>query len=222
MQGYGHILLSESGDSLPPASADYLGRIVNAAKRMDVLIQDSLQYAKIVRDKIPLGPVESAPVLRGVLESYPLLQAPHVEIQIVEPFPTVLANEGGLAQCFSNILANAVKFVRPGVTPKIRIWAEIRPEAPQEHIHPSIQQSSPPAVVRFWFEDNGIGVPPEYQDRIFDMFQQLSKSYEGTGIGLALVRKTAQRMNGKVGVESEPGKGSRFWLEFRPANPPIQ
>ena len=73
-------------------------------------------------------------------------------------------------------------------------------------------------VVRLWFEDNGIGIPQEYHERVFGMFQQLDKSYEGTGIGLALVRKTAQRMDGKAGVESEPGKGSRFWLELTKAS----
>jgi signal transduction histidine kinase len=142
-----------------------------------------------------------------------------VEIQIVEPLPPVIANEAGLGQCFSNLLANAVKFIKPGVTPKIRIWAELRQDAPQHPANPSIHQRSPAAVVRFWFEDNGIGVPREYQDRIFGMFQQLDKGYEGTGIGLALVRKTVERMKGKVGVESASGKGSRFWLEFQRADP---
>jgi signal transduction histidine kinase len=74
------------------------------------------------------------------------------------------------------------------------------------------------SVVRLWFEDNGIGIPQEYQERVFGMFQQLDRSYEGTGIGLALVRKTAERMDGKAGVDSEPGKGSRFWLEFKKAS----
>jgi len=101
-----------------------------------------------------------------------------------------MANEAGLAQCFSNLLANAVKFVKPGKVPHVRVSAET---------HGSL--------VRFWFKDNGIGIPFEYQERIFGMFQQLDKSYEGTGIGLALVRKTAERMDGKVGVESEPGQG---------------
>jgi len=205
MQGFGSMLQSDSGDRLTPKSADYLRRIVNAARRMDALIRDSLQYAKVVREKIPLAIVEPAPVLRGVLESYPNLQPPKVKIQVEEPLPRVIANEGGLAQCFSNLSVNAIKFVKAGQIPKIRVWAEGRGES-----------------VRFWFEDNGIGIPKEYQERIFGMFQQLDRSYEGTGIGLALVRKTAERMDGRVGVESEPGKGSRFWLEFKRADPPTQ
>jgi signal transduction histidine kinase len=205
MQGFAGMVLSDSGNQLTDAGADCLRRIINAANRMDALIGDSLQYAKVVREKPPLAGADSVTVLRGVLESYPTFQSPHAEIRIVEPLPPVIANEAGLAQCFSNLLANAIKFVRPGRVARVRIWAETRGDR-----------------VRFWFEDKGIGIPREYQERIFEMFQQLDKSYEGTGIGLALVRKTAERMGGKVGVESRPGKGSRFWLEFKKANQPTQ
>ncbi len=203
LQGFGGILMEESRERLTPEGADYLRRIIDGANRLDSLIQDSLQYARIVRNRIPLAPVESSGVLRGILESYPNFQIPHTDIQIVEPLPPVIANAAGLGQCFSNLLANAIKFVKPGQAPHVRVWAETRGD-----------------FVRFWFEDNGIGIPPEYHERIFDMFQQLDKSYEGTGIGLALVRKTAERMEGKVGVESEPGKGSRFWLELKRADLP--
>jgi signal transduction histidine kinase len=72
--------------------------------------------------------------------------------------------------------------------------------------------------VRIWFEDKGIGIEKQYHDKIWQMFQQLDKAYEGTGIGLALVRKVVDRMGGQVGVESEPGHGSRFWIELKPAN----
>ncbi len=64
-------------------------------------------------------------------------------------------------------------------------------------------------------EDNGIGIPPHAHDRLFGMFQKLDNRYEGTGIGLAIVRKVVERMGGKVGVESEPGRGSRFWVDLR-------
>ncbi len=204
MQGFAGILLNQNGDPFTTQNADYLRRIMEAAERMDALIGDSLQYAKAVRDRLPLSPVQSGRVMRGILESYPTLRAPHAEIQLVEPLPSVIANDPGLGQCFSNLLGNAIKFVKPGKVPHVRIWTETRGD-----------------FVRFWFEDNGIGIPKEYQERIFDMFQQLDKGYEGTGIGLALVRKTAERMDGKVGVESEPGQGSRFWLELKHANPPI-
>ena len=69
--------------------------------------------------------------------------------------------------------------------------------------------------VRIWFEDNGIGIPLPAQPRIFQMFQRASKGYEGTGVGLALVRKVVARMSGRVGFISEPGAGSKFWLDLR-------
>ena len=105
--------------------------------------------------------------------------------------------------------------LRPGTIPRVRIWSESL-----NSIHGAPDSNMP--MVRFWFEDNGIGIPSEYHERIFDMFQQLDKSYEGTGIGLALVRKTAERMGGHVGVVSTPGQGSRFWLELKMVTPPIK
>jgi len=218
MQGFCGMLLEEEAERLTPKSADYLRRVMDASVRMDGLIRDSLQYAKVVRERIPLACVEPASVLRGILESYPNLQRPRVQIRIVEPLPAVIANDAGLGQCFANLLANAVKFVKPGIVPNVRIWAEIRSSPLVACGEKALSLDSPQSVVRLWFEDNGIGIPQEYQERIFGMFQQLDKSYEGTGIGLALVRKTAERMNGKAGVESELGKGSRFWLEFKKAS----
>jgi len=228
MNGYGNMILDESGNRLTAESADYLNRIMEAAARMDALIQDTLQYSKILSGEIELTLVEPVPLLRGIVDSYPTFQPPHVEIEIVEPLPPVLANKACLLQCFSNLLANAIKFVEPGKVPRVRVRAEVveRPErgsvgaSEREHDSqaPGSRLLAPyDSTVRLWFEDNGIGIAPEYQKLIFGMFQRLDKSYDGTGIGLALVRKAAERMGGKVGLESEPGMGSRFWLEFERA-----
>ncbi len=127
-------------------------------------------------------------LLRGMLDSYPELQPSRAQIEIDGPLPVVVGNEAGLTQCLSNLLGNAVKFVKPGQMPQIRVRAEYRD-----------------CWARIWVEHNGIGVPPEMLPRIFDMFTRGSSKYEGTGIGLALVRKVAQRMGGKVGVESTDG-----------------
>jgi signal transduction histidine kinase len=215
MQVFGFMIQEDSGNHLSAPSADYLRRIMNSARRMDALILDSLQYAKTVRESLPLEAVQPAPILRGIRESYPTLQPPNVQIEIVDPLPSIMANEAGLAQCFSNLLVNAVKFTKPGVTPAIRVWAATAPAT----LPASSENGTVPSAkfVRLWFEDNGIGVSKEYHERIFGMFQQLDKKYDGTGIGLALVQKTAERMGGKVGVESELGNGSRFWLEFKAA-----
>jgi signal transduction histidine kinase len=121
----------------------------------------------------------------------------------------VLGNQAGLTQCFSNLLGNAVKFAKPGHIPEIRVRAEVLADAHRgDAAHLNGEQR-----VRIWVEDNGIGISKAMFPRVFDMFTRGSKDYEGTGIGLALVRKVAQRMGGQTGVESEEGKGSRFWLE---------
>jgi len=109
-----------------------------------------------------------------------------------------LGSEALLTQCFANLLGNAVKFVAPGVQPRARLYVEPAGD-----------------YTRIWIEDNGIGIPPHAQERLFKMFQRLTPDYEGTGIGLAIVRKVVQRMGGRVGVESEPGNGSRFWVELK-------
>src|SRR5262249_42782889 len=116
-----------------------------------------------------------------------------------------------LTQCFSNLLGNAVKFVASGTQPRVRIWTE---DGVLPKVTHASNGTSNGSVVRIWIEDNGIGIAKEAQGRIFDMFQRAHPGYEGTGTGLAIVRKVAERMAGQVGVESEPGKGSRFWLEL--------
>lgn len=138
--------------------------------------------------------------MQGIIQSYPSLQPPSALIRLEGTIPPVLGNEAGLTQCFSNLLGNAVKFVPPGKVPQVRVFAETREP-----------------FVRLWFEDNGIGIPKRAQGKLFQMFQRATTEFEGTGVGLALVKKVAERMGGKVGVESEPGKGSRFWLDLRPA-----
>lgn len=199
MQGYAGILEEEHGAALDATARGYLRRIAVSATRMDQLITDALSYSRAVRQEFTLVPVDANALIQGMLESYPNFQPPKVRIEIEKPLPPVLANEAGLAQCMSNLLGNAVKFVPPGVQPHVRISSE-----------------QVDGMVRLWIEDNGIGIAPEMQPRLFSMFQRLSKDYEGTGIGLALVRKVAERMGGKVGVESQLGRGSRFWLMLKP------
>ena len=183
---------------------------------MDKLITDALNYSELVRQEMPLAPVDVEALLRGMVESYPSLQQRKAQIRIAEKMPLVLGNEAALTQCCSNLLSNAIKFVQPGKIPEIRIWAEFREQEPARGDQESEDGGVQPAV-RLWFEDNGIGIEADCREKVFVMFQRLTTSHEGTGIGLALVKKAAERMGGKVGVESEVGKGSRFWLEFKKA-----
>ena len=106
---------------------------------------------------------------------------------------------GTLRQVLANLVGNALKFSHPERSPLVRVRSEMKG-----------------GKVRIWVEDNGIGIAPEHCDRIFRLFERLhtSQAYPGTGIGLALVRKGAERMGGTAGVESELEKGSRFWIEL--------
>jgi signal transduction histidine kinase len=123
----------------------------------------------------------------------------HAEIRTMPPLPRVMANAVTLTQVLANLLGNALKFVPAGVTPVVIFRAEECGE-----------------MVRISIEDNGIGIPKEYHEKIFRVFERLQKDKsEGTGIGLAIVRKGVERMGGKVGLESGPPRvGSMFWIEL--------
>lgn len=189
-------------DEIPPGnsfstSRDYGGRIVTGARRLDNLINDALNYTRATLQEVVLLPVDLAMLVGGMLDTYPNLQAESADISLDGGLPVVLGNESLLTQCFSNLLENAVKFVAPGTRPKVRVWAETND-----------------GVARIYVQDNGIGIPKHALPRLFAMFQKLDNQYEGTGVGLAIVRKVVERMGGKVGAESEPSRGSRFWVEL--------
>lgn len=233
MQGYAHVLEEESGNRLLPQDREYLRRIKVAATRMDRLITDSLNYSRLLCAELPLNAVDLGKLLCGLVETYPNLQSPGADIQVELPHLEVLGNEAALTQIFSNLLGNAVKFVAPGVKPKVRVWAEPgrnngllnksnhKPPAAVRPTDASKNPSVQPPTVLVWVEDNGIGIPQSEQERIFGMFQRMhgAEEYPGTGIGLAVVRKSLQRIGGDVRVESEPGKGSRFCVELKQAAP---
>jgi PAS domain S-box-containing protein len=199
MNGFATLLMEESANGLNPEEARaYCRRIVTGATRLDELITDSLSYTKAVLLEVPMHPVDLNTLIRGLLETYPNLHPDNTDIRIEGELPTVLGNESLLTQCFSNLLGNAVKFVEKDVRPQIRIRAT------------TIDGST-----RISVQDNGIGIPANAQYRLFGMFQKLDSNYEGTGIGLAIVRKVVERMGGKVSVDSEPGRGSTFQVELR-------
>jgi signal transduction histidine kinase len=178
---------------------DYLERIIRGTSRMEQLIHDVLTYSRLARAQAPPQRVSVQKLVKDVISHYPELQPSHAEITVQEPLDEVLAHEPSLAQAVSNLLTNSVKFVGNGVLPKIQVRTE--------RIN---------GVVKLWITDNGIGINPKYHSRLFNMFERVHQNptYEGTGIGLAIVRKAAEKMGGRVGVESDGVSGSSFWIEL--------
>jgi PAS domain S-box-containing protein len=199
MQSYAQVLQEECADQLNDTAKGYLSRIERAGARLDRLIQDVLTYGRISRTELQLHALDVVKLIHEIIQQYPALQAPKAEIEIKEPIPQVVAEESSVTQCFSNLLGNAVKFVRDGVKPHVKIYSE-----------------DLGSKIRLWVEDNGIGIAPCHHERIFKMFERVDghTKYDGTGIGLAIVRKAMERMGGQVGLVSDEGKGCKFWLEF--------
>jgi signal transduction histidine kinase len=198
MQGCAQLLLEDYGDQLDETGKDHLHRIIRAGARMDRLIRDILAYVRLSRREVELQEIDLETLVREIVHQFPQTHAGAIDIQ--EPLLTVIGDEPSLGQAISNLFNNAIKFVAPGVAPRVRIWSELREEN----------------LVRLWISDNGIGIRPEHQTRLFGMFERIhpEKRYEGTGIGLAIVRKAVERMGGKTGVESDGITGSNFWIQL--------
>jgi PAS domain S-box-containing protein len=200
MHGYSKLLAEEHGPKLEPAARYYLQRIDAATQRLDQYIRDLLDYGKVVQGDLPLSSVDAGELINEIVTTYPDFQPARCDIQVVSPLPHLKANAAALTQVISNLLDNAIKFAKPGAIPRVRIRAEEFKD-----------------WARLWFEDEGIGIDGRSHKRIFGIFQSLHPhgTYEGTGIGLAIVRRAVERMGGKVGVQSEPDHGSRFWVELK-------
>jgi len=200
MQGFADALLEEHGDRLDSTGQEYARRVVNSAKYMDALLNDLLDYSRLSRAELERAPVDLRHEISELL--VPLeneIKNKNAQVEMELASQTVSAHPATLRQILANLVGNALKFTHPDRPPVIRIRSEQRGRS-----------------VRISVEDNGIGIAAEHCDRIFRLFERLhtNQAYPGTGIGLALVRKGAERMGGSTGVESTPEKGSRFWVEL--------
>jgi two-component system, chemotaxis family, CheB/CheR fusion protein len=202
MQGFSAMLVEEAGTSLSETGRDFAHQISASAQFMDALLLDLLTFSAIALKHVALTSVNLEGVVQSVhsqLEKE--IQEKNASMEIVGPWPPVLAHKTTLDQVLTNLVSNALKFATPGVSLMVRLRTEERAE-----------------FVRVWVEDNGIGIAPDHQDQIFQLFTRLhGDKFPGTGLGLAIVQKGIERMGGRVGVESTPGQGSRFWFELRKA-----
>lgn len=199
--GFAQALLDDYGPKLGETGRDFAERIKSAASRLEDLVSDLLAYSRISRSEIELTQVDLAGAVARVCNemSFQIKEA-NAKIELGKLDGCVRAHEITLRTTVANLLSNALKFTRSGVRPEIRIWSEDRP-----------------GFIRVFVGDNGIGIGPEYFEQIFGVFNRLNRAreYPGTGVGLAIVKKAIERMGGAVGVESESGKGSRFWFDLK-------
>ncbi|TMP28394.1 histidine kinase [Pseudoalteromonas rubra] len=185
---------------------DYLSRMDNAAKRMSVLITDLLSLSRVTTKGKEFEDVALNPLMETVLDDLEItISDANARIQ-VDPLPTIEGDPIQLHQLFLNLLSNAIKFRREGVPPQIAITM-CKTTAPSKLLED---------IECDWLEidltDNGIGFAAEYSEKIFTPFQRLHtrKSYEGTGIGLAVCRRIVERHGGQISAHSIEGQGTTF------------
>jgi PAS domain S-box-containing protein len=195
IESFSDRMLTKYGATLAPDAKDYLDRMVNAASRMRTLINDLLTFSRVTTKAKPFEPTSLGPLVQGVLSDLEVrLEQSGGRVEVGE-LPTVDADPTQLRQLFQNLVSNALKFHRAG-------------EPPVVSIHATVAQGACEITVR----DNGIGFDEKYLDRIFTIFQRLHgrTEYEGTGVGLAVVRRIVERHGGRVTARSRPGEGATF------------
>lgn len=212
LQGFIDILVTDYQKAFDATARDYADRCQTALRRMGELIEAVLAYGRLNHTVPELLPVQIKPIVTRVLQSLETdIKQKHAKIDLQLRFPKVLGNPYLLEQVFNNLISNAIKFTAPGVPPEISVSAT-QADSPSACRGEASERSR----VRLTISDNGIGISPEFVKRMFGMFQKFHPptEYAGSGIGLAIVKRAVELMNGRLGVLSDPGHGSSFWIEL--------
>ncbi len=225
IQAFGDRLRARSAEHLGESGLDYLGRMQSAAGRMQRLIDDLLTYSRVSTRALPFEPTNLNEIAEGVMSDLEArVEQLNARVEI-GPLPTLDADPLQMRQLLQNLIGNAMKFHKPGEQPRVRVTASVEREttmtpdgaahggAVGENSHP--EDSLIPADAQWCIlsvEDNGIGFDEKYLDRIFTVFQRLHgrAEYAGTGVGLAICNKIAQRHGGSISAHSAPGQGACF------------
>jgi light-regulated signal transduction histidine kinase (bacteriophytochrome) len=173
----------------------YIDYAVDGAKRMQALIGGLLEYSRVGRQEEPAAPVEAGAALEQALTNLRSALDESHAVVTREPLPRVIGNAGQITRVFQNLVSNAVKFRRPEEPPRVQVAVQLRT-----------------GDALFTIRDNGIGIEPQYADRVFVIFQRLNTraEYPGTGIGLSVCKKVIERHGGRIWFESQPGAGTTF------------
>jgi two-component system, LuxR family, sensor kinase FixL len=207
IRAFGGRLGSMLGDRLDERAADYLGRMVGAAERMQTLIENLLSYSRVSSRGGDFSVIELDSVLEDVLVDLERQVAATGARVRVGPLPRLQADAVQMRQLFQNLVSNALKYGPPDGSPEISIAAEHLDRQGR-----TVTAGPAAEVVRIRLSDNGIGFEPEYAERIFELFQRLHgrEQYEGTGIGLGVCRRIVSRHGGTISAEGRPGHGATF------------
>lgn len=196
IQGFSSMLQKKKESGLDEKGRFYLERIQKNVERMDQLIHDLLRLSRIGRVKAVVEPVETKDVIEGIMgEIANLIKEKKVQMIIPDDLPVVYSNKTNVYQIFSNLINNAVKFIGDESDPKIELNCKKTGD-----------------YYEFGVKDNGVGIDKQFHQRIFGMFQRLDDSTEGTGVGLAIVKRLVELEGGVVRLESEVGKGTTFYV----------
>jgi PAS domain S-box-containing protein len=200
IDGYSRLLLEDYADKLDDEGRGFLHNIHASTEQMSQLIEDLLAYSRLERREMKPGSIELGPLIETLVEQkrHELTDRP-IDFVLNINGGRVVADARGLTQALRNYLDNAVKFTRDAPAPRIEVGA---------------RESDRDCCV--WVRDNGVGFDMRYHDKIFEIFQRLhlDEEYNGTGVGLAIVRKAMERIGGRAWAESEPGRGATFYLEI--------
>jgi signal transduction histidine kinase len=200
--GFGSLLETEFKERLGDDGRHYVERMREASLRMSALIDDLLEFGQLTHRRVEIGPVDLQAVCFE-LASEMRTEIASAKAKVICPSERrmVFGNDFLLKQALRNLIANGMKFVRPGAAAEI----ELRARAGSD------------GWTTFEVVDNGIGIAPEFHEKIFGLFHRLHEhtKYPGTGVGLAVVQKSIERLGGQVGVKSEAGQGSVFWFKLR-------
>ena len=201
IQGFTSILKNELGSTIGSAQLDYLNRIQINAQQMNVLILDLLEFSRVGRIEDEKQSVNMNELLGEIVaELKPEMDRCHVSVQAPQDLPVLWGSRKRLAQVFTNLITNAIKYMGPN---------------PKAQINVGYSQNGS-VMSTLWVKDNGIGIKKEYQEKIFQIFQRVPNQLkvEGTGIGLSIVKKIVELNGGQVWVDSEEGKGSQFFVRW--------
>jgi signal transduction histidine kinase len=200
IEGFSSLLEKQFAEHADPQIRHHIDVIRRSALRLTHMIEALLKYSRLEQQDLPRHRFNILEMIGGlVVDRFAGVQGAKPKIHVDLPFADLYGEPVSVRQAIANLLDNAAKFARPGTVPDIRLGGK---QTPSEHI--------------LWIRDNGIGFETDRKEKIFGLFERLHspQEYEGTGVGLAIVKMVMEKHGGRVWAESTPGAGSTFYLAF--------